>query len=136
MARFGHWTWDASSDQFVNVSEECAAIFGHSVEEFKVKCADSIAAIGLVHRDDRDRWTAARDHLREDALSIDIDYRVLRPDGSIAYVREIVEAVTTADGALFRGRVFVRDIADDSIDLAVVKSIHDIGKMMNKMTVQ
>ncbi|HYW04145.1 MAG TPA: EAL domain-containing protein [Gammaproteobacteria bacterium] len=48
---------------------------------------------------------------------------------SFAYLRSLPVDYLKIDG------VFVKDIADDPIDLAVVKSINEIGKVMGKRTI-
>jgi diguanylate cyclase (GGDEF)-like protein/PAS domain S-box-containing protein len=48
---------------------------------------------------------------------------------SFAYLKQLPVDLLKIDG------LFVRDILSDSIDLALVKSIHDIGKIMGKQTI-
>ena len=48
---------------------------------------------------------------------------------SFAYLRTLPVDYLKIDGA------FVKDIVDDEVDLALVRSINDVGKVMGKQTI-
>ena len=50
----------------------------------------------MVHPADRARWQQARDELDTSARSMDIEYRVIHPDGSLRYVHHIAQTTRAA----------------------------------------
>jgi PAS domain S-box-containing protein len=66
---------------------------------------------GAVHEEDRPRWQEAFDRLRAGWPSQE-EYRVVRPDGSLRWVRESVQVSRTADGRSLRLEGVVTDLTD------------------------
>jgi two-component system, LuxR family, sensor kinase FixL len=66
----------------------------------------------MVHPADRARWQAARDELETGARSMDIEYRVIHPDGSLRYVHHIAQTTRRPDGRVLRQVGTLHDITD------------------------
>lgn len=66
----------------------------------------------MVHPADRARWQAARDDLDNGARSMDIEYRVILPGGSVRYVHHIAQATRRPDGRVLRQVGTLHDITD------------------------
>ncbi|RMF42743.1 MAG: diguanylate cyclase [Deltaproteobacteria bacterium] len=91
-ARFGCWEWNLASNRFW-CSEELLTLLGRQgqVEEFS--CETFLDCLHPEDREDVDRllwqsWKRGR--------AMDLEHRVLRPDGSVRHVRHLAEPV--ADG--------------------------------------
>jgi len=56
------------------------------------------AAMGLVYPDDLDLLVRARDQLRKAPGAIELDYRIIRPDGGLVDVHALLFAETDAQG--------------------------------------
>ena len=58
----------------------------------------------MVHPADRARWQQARDELDAGARSMDIEYRIIHPDGSLRYVHHIAQTTRAAGRPACCGR--------------------------------
>jgi two-component system NarL family sensor kinase len=98
------WVWDVGADQVTFVSPTYEDVFGRS-------CASLYADFGTfldtIHADDRERVESALERSRA-GTPTDEQYRVVRPDGSMRWVRDRAFPVPTA-GPVRR----VVGIADD-----------------------
>jgi len=94
IGRFGNWELDLRSGRLW-WSDEVYELFGTSRERFD----PSLNAFAeLVHPDDRSLLKPARDSALRDGKVMDVQYRVTKPDGSIAWMHEIAEARRDAQG--------------------------------------
>lgn len=66
----------------------------------------------LVHPADRARWQQAREDLQAGARAIDIEYRIVHPDGTLRYVHHIAQTTSAADGRVLRQVGTIHDITD------------------------
>jgi len=86
-ARLGDWSWDASTD-VVTLSERAAQIFGippgpHTTWTRMQE---------LLHTDDRERTRVAVEEAVRDRTQYDIEYRLIRPNGSHIWVSALGRA--------------------------------------------
>ena len=91
IARLGHWRFDERNNKYISVSEEYARIFGYTAEQFLERYLNFEQDMALVHPDDK----AAVLNAYQNAGPMDIDYRIIRADGELRYVREISRDVVT-----------------------------------------
>lgn len=106
IAHLGNWKWDIAEDQ-LTWSDEIYRIFGLAPQQFGANYA---AFMHAVHPDDRlyvERQV--RESLKQ-KIPYNIDHRILRPDGSIRYVRE-------------RGEVFC---GPDGQPVSILGTVHDV----------
>jgi two-component system sensor kinase FixL len=66
----------------------------------------------LVHPADRARWQQAREELDAGARSMDIEYRINHPDGTLRYVHHIAQVTLNNDGQVLREVGTIHDITD------------------------
>lgn len=66
----------------------------------------------LVHPADRARWQQAREELDAGARSMDIEYRINHPDGTLRYVHHIAQVTLNDDGQVLREVGTIHDITD------------------------
>jgi PAS domain S-box-containing protein len=96
---------DPHQQSFIYVSPAYARIWGRTLDSLY---ADPASFLDAVHPDDQLRVTAA---LPMQALgSYDIEYRVLRPDGTISWVHDVAFPVRDAYGVVVRVAGIAADI--------------------------
>jgi PAS domain S-box-containing protein len=88
IGRVGNWELDLRTGHLW-WSDEVFALYGMSPDEFR---NDLQAFEQLVHPDDRPLLKPARDKALRDGHVMRIEYRVVKPDGSVAWMHEIAEA--------------------------------------------
>jgi two-component system, LuxR family, sensor kinase FixL len=66
----------------------------------------------MVHPADRARWQQARNELEVGMRSMDIEYRIIHPDGSLRYVHHIAQTTRSSDGRVLRQVGTLHDITD------------------------
>jgi|GEM_PF-532530 len=94
VARLGHWQCDLTEDR-LDWSPGMFALFGVSPETGQPRF-DTF--LGLVHPDDRPRVEAAVAAARAEAAPRSIQYRIVRPDGSLGHIESRVDVIVRPDG--------------------------------------
>lgn len=110
MAHVGVWTWDALANTMI-WSDEMHRIFGVSRDTF----AGNPAAImdQAVHPEDRERVRAYYTSDVDGQKPLGIEYRVIRPDGTIRHVwAQSGETTIDVDGKIVKVSGIVQDITD------------------------
>ena len=110
MANLGHWVWDDIEDRCLYFSEEIAHIEGVPMTELFAHYATREGDLKLVHPHDRTRVDALISEAETHKKEYDIEFRLVRPDGVIRYVREIGEPVVDEHGILVRTIGTLQDI--------------------------
>jgi PAS domain S-box-containing protein len=108
-ARLGHWHFDQVKDEYRNISDQYAHIFGYAREEFLERFKSLDDDMDLVHPDDVELVE------RSYTLNLDnteIDYRILRADGEWRYVREISRHITDDAGEIVEAMGTLQDITE------------------------
>lgn len=94
IARLGSWEWDIPSNQ-LTCSEGLFAIYGITAEDFDGHYEPSNTQ--YIHPDDRARVEAEMQKAVETGTPVDIEYRIIRPDGRVRRLHSRAEL--TADSA-------------------------------------
>lgn len=102
------WISDVDKKRILYVSPGYSDIWGRPAETLY---ASNRAWLEAIHTDDRERILHAS-LTKQAAGTYDETYRVMRPDGSIRWVRDIAYPVHDADGALVRIVGCARDITE------------------------
>ena len=109
IAHVGHWEWDLVSGKGT-WSEEYARILGQPAD---MPFADFRNAVQtVVHPDDRAAVLRARDELLQDDKPYDIEFRMVRADGTVQHVHSLAEVVRDADGTPLRMVGTTQDITE------------------------
>jgi PAS domain S-box-containing protein len=108
IAHIGSWELDFNTDQ-VTWSEEGWRIFGLEPGRGSWAHAENLQR---VHPDDRERVAAADAAGRRSCAPIEIEYRILRPDGEVRVVRERAESVCDESGRPVRLIGTVHDVTE------------------------
>ncbi len=119
IAKIGHWKWDDDGQKMLSCSQQAATIFGLSQEELLAKAATHAGYLELIFADDRKVVDHAigvfYEGFREDPAKskpLDLEYRIIRPDGRIRFVQERAEPITDDRGIVSRSVGAIRDITD------------------------
>lgn len=112
MAKLGYWEWDEIGDRCVACSEGIARLFGVSADEF-IRRADSVRTfLKWIHPDDRADVEFEMAGSARNKCAYEIEYRLVRDDGTVVDVREVGEPLLDADGRVVRFAGIVQDITD------------------------
>ena len=106
LAKIGHWDWFMDTGE-LRWSDEVYTIFGRSKEDFQVDVASFEAAM---HPDDYPAFIEEREKALAENRDVRIEHRIIRPDGSIRWVREIAEILRDEKGNVSRVMGVVQDI--------------------------
>ena len=107
-ARLGYWRVDEVTRQYLDVSEEFANILGYNAREFLERFRNAYEFEGLIHPDDQ----AYVNQSYAGGNDTEIEYRVIRRDGSIGHVREIGSYIRDEAGIPIESFGTVQDITD------------------------
>jgi diguanylate cyclase (GGDEF)-like protein/PAS domain S-box-containing protein len=108
IAKLGHWQWDLATGQ-VERSEEIHLIVGRTQEEL---AATHEAFLDTLHAEDRPLVEAAINRALERRQPFSIDFRVVRPDGSIHIVHQQGEVERDGAGNAIRMLGTTQDITE------------------------
>jgi diguanylate cyclase (GGDEF)-like protein/PAS domain S-box-containing protein len=100
------WSVDANTDQIVYASPASKDIFGHTPDEF---LHNPDLWLEVVHGEDRPRVRAAWDKVRR-GEAYEIEYRTVRPDGTVRWVNDRGRQIRDAAGAVERIDGITRDV--------------------------
>ena len=102
------WNWNLETGEITR-SEGMAALFGLPAGALDRAFDEHFVH---VHPDDRNLITQMdRRHVAE-GVPYDVEYRVIRPDGSVRWLREKAEAVRDADGTAVQLHGVTMDVTD------------------------
>lgn len=133
LAGLGHYVWDLKAERFEYCSEELARIHGLTREEFMRSGMTKEQDLMRLHPDDRERYLAAFQEAVETDTALVLDYRILRPDGSVRYVREIEETLSRPEEDARFSEGIILDITDQRAAEARVEQSEDRLKRAAKM---
>ncbi len=108
LARLGHWRADEITREFLSVSEEFARILGYTVDEFMKLYPSLDQEMEQVHPEDRAKVAEAYEKNDEQ----NVEYRIVRPDGSVRIVREIFRDILDESGGPWQSFGTLQDITE------------------------
>ncbi|MDH5545050.1 MAG: PAS domain-containing protein [Gammaproteobacteria bacterium] len=108
IAHVGHWSWDVISGKLF-WSDEIYRIFGYSPGEFEPTYKKFIETL---HPDDIERIKISEEQAFSQGKPHSIDHRIIRKDGSIAWVHEEAIAITDERNQPIRLTGTVQDITE------------------------
>ena len=104
------YTWDIEAQRYSYIGPQIEKLFGHSAEQW----TNQALSLDTVHPDDRARVKAWMQDSSENLRDSSLEYRLLRPDGSAIWVREIIKIETDQSGRLV-GYGTVVDVTDSKL---------------------
>ena len=125
VARMGSWEWDIP-ENLVVWSDGLFEVYGIDPADFDPRYQPSS---DRVHPEDRDRVDAAVRSALETCEPIDLEYRIMRPDGRLRRVRGRAEVIVGEDGRPIRFAGTVHDITEVRATAeALQKTAADLGR--------
>ncbi len=107
-AEIGSWEYDLQTKE-IRWSDQIEPIFGLKKGEFK---GTYEAFINMVHPDDREIINREVDKCVKKGKDYDIEHRIIQPDGSIRWLREMGDVFTDEQGRPSRMLGVVQDVTD------------------------
>ena len=114
LANIGHCEWDFERDCLLSCSEGYTRIYGQSREELILSQSNWDKVLLQLHPDDRDQYTRSYQSQRETGYH-EVEYRVVRADGSIRHVHETGMVEFGRDGRAVAAFALLQDITDRKI---------------------
>jgi len=121
IAHMGSWVWDVHTNE-VHWSDELFRILGYDPARDQ---SSTEAFFQAIHPDDRDQVREASARGIASGLSQQVDYRVLRPDGSVRHVTMNGALLFDSSGSLKRAVGTVLDITQQKASALELKKTAD-----------
>jgi PAS domain S-box-containing protein len=102
------YEWDVATDKVVR-SEECISVLGPNDQPKQLTRQQLLAS---VHPDDRALFVGSVDRLTPGNPTTQLDYRVLRPDGSVVWLEKNARAFFDQQGKMLRMIGMVADVTE------------------------
>lgn len=99
--------WLSPEEEFTYLSPSCKQITGHDAEEFS---ANPDLILDLIHPDDLHLWSNHRHEVTDAPGSGDLEFRIVRPDGQIAWISHVCRPVFDDNGTFIGTRGSFSDI--------------------------
>jgi len=131
IAHLGHCEWDITTNT-KQLSEETLKIFGWPKDSNPVSQDTFIHAI---HPDDRNAAQKAALQTIHHNLPYDIEFRIIRPDGTTRYLHNVAEVVRDANGKAVRFIATAQDITEYKIvEKALRETTQTLSAILNAAT--
>ena len=111
IASIGYYVWNSIEDRCTFCSEQHARLHGMTPEEYIARASALEGPFELTHPDDRETLRAGLKRLRA-GERMDLEYRIVTPQGTTRYVREIAEPVLDAQGRVIQQIGTTQDITE------------------------
>ena len=116
VAEIGNFLYDDIDDIYLYVSPGCARIHGTTPAEFIAEVDSVESDLADVVESDRKWLEEAYDHFFKSGEDCSVEYRIVRPDGEIRWIRELLVAhMIKSDGLVALSRGVVQDITSEKI---------------------
>ncbi|HXQ88317.1 MAG TPA: PAS domain-containing protein [Solirubrobacterales bacterium] len=109
IARLGSWEWDIPSNR-LTCSEGLFAIYGITAEDFDGHYEPSNTQ--YIHPDDRAQVEREMERAVETGAPVDIEYRIIRPDGRVRRLHSRAELTADAAGHPLRLTGTAQDVTE------------------------
>lgn len=130
-ARIGYWTsYPGGKDGKLTWSKEVFKIFGMREEDF-----DGFTSTFFrhVHPDDMDEVLASRTKALRQKTTMDVDHRIILPDGTVRWVNEKAQAVENEKGETMMVGI-VQDINDRKLYESVLREYNERFEILSRAT--
>ncbi len=111
MTSHGHFVYDTELDRIIDASETIGKIFGIETSQF---LTDQASTFAFIHPEDRERVTEHLMRTAEDFSPVDIEFRVLWPNGEVRHLHEQSEFMVDEQGQRINRRIgAIHDVTEE-----------------------
>jgi len=108
----GHFIYDEENERYIYLSDGCARIYGASAEDYIAKMLSTEDDLADIVDEDRERVADEYANYRDTGQDCAIEYRIVRADGAIRWLRELTRAKHKKDGRVIQTLGVVQDVTD------------------------
>jgi diguanylate cyclase (GGDEF)-like protein/PAS domain S-box-containing protein len=108
----GHFIYDEDNECYVYLSEGCARIYGSTVLAYKDRMHSVEADLEDIVAEDRNRVREKYRQYLETGQDCALEFRILRADGAVRWVRELTRAKLIKGGRVRQTLGVVQDITE------------------------
>ena len=112
LAKLGHWIWDDTDRAPVYFSDEFARIHGLTPDECYREVTSIADDLEWIHPEDRGRYRSIVAAASAQRREFDLEYRVVRRDGSVRHLREVGKPIEEEDTSRLRSLRTIQDITE------------------------
>ncbi|MBS1508685.1 MAG: PAS domain S-box protein [Bacteroidetes bacterium] len=130
-ARIGYWTsHPGGKDGKLTWSKEVFKIFGMREEDF-----DGLTSTFFrhVHPEDLDKVITSRTLALKQKTTMDVDHRIVQPDGTVRWVNEKAQAIENEKGEIIMVGI-VQDINDRKLYESVLREYNERFEILSRAT--
>ena len=144
----GHFIYDEIRRKYLFVSPGLANIFGMDVNDMIIKIVSREGDMMTIHADDRDRVQRANDKFMAEGGGWQVEYRLLRGDGEVRWVREMGKALLMTHGIPEQTIGVIQDITEqknaqqeiiearDNLEQQVVARTRELANTVQQLQVE
>jgi diguanylate cyclase (GGDEF)-like protein/PAS domain S-box-containing protein len=144
----GHFIYDEIKHKYLFVSPGLANIFGMDVNDMIINIVSRGGDMMTIHADDRERVQRANDKFMAEGSSWQVEYRLLRGDGEVRWVREMGRALLMTHGIPEQTIGVIQDIteqknaeqeiikAKDNLEQQVVERTRELANTVQQLHVE
>lgn len=145
ISEIGHFIWDVNKDNYNYISPGFARIHGVTVDEYLQQVGSIEDDMAWVHEDDRERMLKIYRSPPEVQLELNEEYRIVRADGEIRWLREQNSGVIDASQQIRQFVGVIQDVTDqktieqdlresrDTLEMLVQARTHELASTVNQL---
>jgi len=144
----GHFVYDEIREKYLFASEGLLRIHGVLAEDLEQRNLVGVGGMDLVHPEDRARVTKTYDRFLADGDEWQVDYRLLRADGEVRWIREMGKVHLVSHGIPEQTIGVLQDITDqknaeqeiiearDTLEQQVVERTRELANTVKQLEVE
>jgi PAS domain S-box-containing protein len=137
ITEIGHFIWDVDDDNYNYISSGFARIHGVTVDEYLQQAGSIEDDMVWLHEDDRDRMLKIYCSPPEVQLELNEEYRIVRADGEIRWLREQSSGVIDASQQVRQFVGVVQDITNQkTIEQELRESRNTLETVVQERTLE
>jgi len=133
IANVGHCQWDFKNNRLISCSQGYARIFNMTIEEIIVWQSSWEQSLAQIHAEDRARYLAAYHSLQETG-NYTVEYRLLRNDGEIRWLREAGLLKLGKNREVIDAFGIIQDISEQVAYQTDLENVQELARQVEAIT--